>query len=455
MKAVCAVLAAFFLVLLGLAAFGCWCWNDLASPVEVRQGLEVEIPTGCTPDETIARLGEAGIIQHTFPLKLYLKATHAGSRFKAGVYEFPSPVSPLSVLRILESGGKPFGRLTVIEGWTRWEIAEAMLEAGSLGLKNRGEALKLMNNCKSIRDLDGSAKNLEGYLFPDTYFFDSKTKAQDLIEQMVARFHQVWNEKLSKPAARAKISPHNLVTVASLIETEAKLKQERPLVASVVYNRIGRKMPLALDSSLVYTAKMAGAWKNDGKVYQSDIDRQSPYNTRQNTGLPPGPIGSPGLASMLAAVNPAQTDYIYYVRNPGRNDGAHNFYSGAAGFEKGVQALRNWERQQPKTVQPQASASAINPQSAGTKTSCQFSVIKNMFKAPGNKTKPLAPVGKPKIEATAQASKAKAPVADSKTKAKPAVKGSKARQKTSLSKTGTKRSPGKARTKPQGKRKPR
>lgn len=346
MKVLPTVLTAFFLFLCTLAGATYWCWSDLNSPIAVRGDLEVEIPFGYTPEETISRLSEVGIIQHSLPLKLYLKATHGGSRFKAGVYTFPSSVSPLAVLHILESGGKPFGKLTIIEGWTRWDIAQSLLQAPSLGLKNKEQALKLMNNSKSIRDLDSGAKNLEGYLFPDTYFFDSKTTAQDLIDQMVARFHQVWKEKLCDVAAAEKVSPHNVVTVAALIETEAKLPQERPVVASVIYNRLGRRMPLALDSSLVYASKMAGAWKNDGKVYQSDIDRQSPYNTRKNTGLPPGPIGSPGLGALMAAVQPAQTNYIYYVRNPSRNDGAHNFYSNPDGFEKGVQALRNWEKQQ-------------------------------------------------------------------------------------------------------------
>ena len=349
------VLLIFFLIFMTLAGAAFWCWQDLNTAVTISDNIEIEIPTGYSPEETLARLSEAGIIRHTLPLKLYLKATHAGSRFKAGVYSFASPVSPLQVLHILESGGKPFGKITVIEGWTRWDIAQAMVQAPSLGLKNKDRALKLMNNSKSVKDLDRAAKNLEGYLFPDTYFFDSKTTGQDLINQMVARFHQVWQDELRASAFLSNKSVHDVVTVAALIETEAKLPQERPLVASVIYNRLRLDMPLALDSSLVYASKAANAWKNDGKVYQSDIDRQSPYNTRKNTGLPPGPIGSPGLGAMLAALNPARTDYIYYVRNPSRNDGAHNFYTSAAAFEIGVQSLRNWEKQQLKAGKTKSS----------------------------------------------------------------------------------------------------
>jgi UPF0755 protein len=163
---------------------------------------------------------------------------------------------------------------------------------------------------------------------------------------MVKRFRQVWDEKLADQARKRGVLVHEAVIVASIIETEAKLKSERPLIASVIKNRIDRGMTLSMDSTLVYASKMAGAWKNDGKVYQSDIDRQSPYNTRKNTGLPPGPVGNPGLSSLEAAVNPATTNYLYYVRNPDRNDGAHNFYADEKGFNAGVQALRAWEQKQ-------------------------------------------------------------------------------------------------------------
>lgn len=350
MRVLLAVFITLLLFLAALATFAGWCWYDLNSPVQVRTDLQVDIPTGYTPDEIVVRLNKLGVIRHTVPLKLYMKLTHAGARFKAGEYTFPSSLSPLGVLRILESGGKPFGRLTVIEGWTRWDIAQAMTQFPSLHLKNKEQALKLMNNCTSIKDLDKKAKNLEGYLFPDTYFFDSRTTAQQLIDQMVAHFHEIWKDKLALSSAKAGLTAHDVVTVASLIETEAKLKGERPVIASVIYNRLGQKTALAVDSSLIYAARLANTWKNDGKVYQSDIDRESPYNTRKNTGLPPGPIGSPGLAALLAAINPARTDYIYYVRNPARNDGAHNFYSSASGFELGVQALRKWEQDQLKAA---------------------------------------------------------------------------------------------------------
>jgi UPF0755 protein len=141
------------------------------------------------------------------------------------------------------------------------------------------------------------------------------------------------------------MSPHEIVTTASIIETEAKLAEERPVVASVIYNRLRKDIPLAVDSSVIYGSKLEGKWRNDGKVYLSDIQRRSPYNTRIYAGLPPGPVASPGESSLRAALFPVTTEYLYYVRNPARDDGAHNFYSNSAEFETGVQALRNWERQ--------------------------------------------------------------------------------------------------------------
>ena len=158
------------------------------------------------------------------------------------------------------------------------------------------------------------------------------------------RFRQEWTPERAERARALHMSPRQIVIVASLIETEAKLKDERPLIASVIYNRLNRGIALGMDSTIVYASKLAGKWRNDGRVYLSDVNRRSPYNTRIFVGLPPGPVGAPGESSIDAALNPAQTDYLYYVREPSRDDGAHNFYSKEADFEKGVRALREWER---------------------------------------------------------------------------------------------------------------
>ncbi len=219
-----------------------------------------------------------------------------------------------------------------------------LLRIPELKLQSNEEALALLNDTSEIRDLDPAAQNLEGYLYPDTYSFPPDATPRQVVETMVKRFRQVWGELSSKRTLPPNLSPREVVTVASLVETEAKLAEERPLVASVIYNRMRLGIPLGIDSSIIYASKLAGKWRNDGKVYMSDLERDSPYNTRKVRGLPPGPIASPGARSIEAAINPAQTDYLFYVRDPSRNDGAHNFYSNSADFERGVQALREWER---------------------------------------------------------------------------------------------------------------
>jgi len=234
----------------------------------------------------------------------------------------------------------------VIEGWTRWDIADSLAHVEELHLRDSAEALALMDDTSTIRDLDPAATNLEGYLFPATYSYPPDTKPAAVIAGMAKRFHQLWTPERAERARALGMTPRQIVIIASLIETEAKLKEERPLIASVIYNRLKRNIALGVDSTIIYASKLAGKWRNDGKVYLSDVNRRSPYNTRIYSGLPPGPIGSPGESSVDAALNPAQSDYLFYVREPSRNDGAHNFYNNDADFQKGVRALREWERTQ-------------------------------------------------------------------------------------------------------------
>lgn len=329
----------------GAAAF--WMWNELNAPFgHNKRDALVTISRGASTEQIISTLKANGIIREELPLKVYLRLKRDGSVMKAGDYRFPTPVSPIQVLRELEKGGTEHEKITVPEGWTKFEIAKALAAVPSLKLKSEAEAMKILNDPTPIKDLDPWATSLEGYLFPDTYFIEADSTAKGLVLQMVNRFRKVYDEKLAAEVKAAKVPLHNIVTTASIIETEAKLDSERPIVASVLYNRIAKGMRLSMDSTIVYASKMAGKWRYDGKVYQSDLNRNSPYNSRIYKGLPPGPVGSPGLVSLKAAIHPASTNYLYYVRNPDRADGAHNYYSSAAAFDKGVEALRNWEKVQ-------------------------------------------------------------------------------------------------------------
>jgi UPF0755 protein len=272
-----------------------------------------------------------------------MKVTGATIRLKAGEYRFRSPITALEVLKKLQEGERRLSKFTVKEGWTRWDIAAALVKNPDFKLRSEDDALALMDDVSLIRLIDPTAENLEGYLFPDTYSYSSDTSAAEMVAMMTKHFLQEWNSDRATKASKLGLSPRQAITVASLIETEAKLDEDRPLISSVIFNRLDKNIPLGIDSAVIYASKLAGKWRNDGKVYKSDVDRRSPYNTRLVIGLPPGPIGSPGISSIEAALNPPATDYLYYVRNPDRDDGAHNFYATGAEFERGVQALRKWE----------------------------------------------------------------------------------------------------------------
>ncbi|HKP45219.1 MAG TPA: endolytic transglycosylase MltG [Pyrinomonadaceae bacterium] len=340
------LLITFVLLLLVGGGMTAWAYRDLHTPVKhSKHGQYVDIPRGSSPTTVVNKLASEGIIKHKWPLTIYLKLTSKGSELKSGEYDFPSPITPLAVLARLREGEQRLIRLTVIEGWTRWDIANAMAQIPELHLSDSSEALALMNDVERISDLDPSAKNLEGYLFPDTYDFPPDTKPAAVINMMIKRFRREWKPEWSQRASDLGMTPRQIVTTASLIETEAKLREERPMIASVIYNRLKKDMALGVDSTVIYASKLEGKWRGDGKVYRSDVERRSPYNTRIYPGLPPGPIASPGKSSLEAALFPATTDYLYYVREPARDDGAHNFYNNERDFGLGVQALRNWEAQ--------------------------------------------------------------------------------------------------------------
>src|SRR6266480_3872243 len=331
--------------LVAIAVFAVWFYRTLHATVSHDKANDyIEIPRRSTPDAIASKLVSEGVLRNKWPFLFYLKVTGSAKLIRAGDYRFPSPISALGVLKKLEEGEQRLSRFTVIEGWTRWDIAASLAHVDELHLKDSDEALHLMDDPGAIRDLDPSATNLEGYLFPATYSFPPDTKPAAVIAGMVKRFRQEWTPERAERARALGMTPRQIVIIASLIESEAKLKDDRPLVASVIYNRLGKRIPLGIDSTIVYASKLAGKWRDNGKVYLSDVNRRSPYNTRMFSGLPPGPVGAPGESSIDAALHPATTDYLYYVRDPSRDDGAHNFYSKSADFEKGVRALREWER---------------------------------------------------------------------------------------------------------------
>ncbi|MDQ3013357.1 MAG: endolytic transglycosylase MltG, partial [Acidobacteriota bacterium] len=201
-----------------------------------------------------------------------------------------------------------------------------------------------------ISDLDPQATTLEGYLFPDTYDYTANTTREQLIEAMVKRFRKVYTADMQNRAAQLGQSGQSdwttrqVITLASLIEKEAKVDSERELISSVFHRRLKMKVALACDPTVIYAALVEGKYR--GKIYQSDLDRDSPYNTYRRAGLPPGPIASPGRRSIQAALNPAETNYLYFVVDATKSDGSHKFSATSAEHGQAVQALRKQEREQ-------------------------------------------------------------------------------------------------------------
>jgi UPF0755 protein len=306
----------------------------------------------------IGKLVSEGVIADGTPVMLYLRLWGDASKIKAGDYKFDSPITPLQVLAELEKGEERTTRLTIPEGFTIFDISKRVAEfvnknqPEQSGTVDRGspiiwtdkDVLALMNDTSLIRDIDAEAKNLEGYMYPATYDFPPGTQPQAIIKQMVEQFRKVWKPDWTNAAKAKGLTPHQVVTVASLIETESKYPQERQVVASVIFNRLSKGMALGIDQTNVYIAKMEGRW--DGTINQSDLDANSPYNTRKRAGLPPGPISSVTTSSIEAALNPATTDYIFYVLDVQRNDGSHLFFASAADFERAKADYQRWLEQQ-------------------------------------------------------------------------------------------------------------
>jgi len=203
--------------------------------------------------------------------------------------------------------------LTVPEGQNMFDIAAA---AEKLKLFSAQDFLRAARDVSSIRDLDPAAPTLEGYLFPSSYRLLRHTSPERLCQLMTARFRDVWKE------FGAPTDAHQAVTLASLIEREARVPMDRPVISSVLHNRLKIGMKLDCDPTTIYAALLAGRYR--GAIYQSDLARDSLYNTYRHPGLPPGPIANPGRDSLLAAMHPTSTEYLYFVLRPD-GSGAHNF----------------------------------------------------------------------------------------------------------------------------------
>ena len=342
MKLARLLMVLFLLAALAAGGFAYWLYNALHTPVTHNMEVEyITIQQGSASSLIIEVLGFYGIIQEPTATRIYLKFFKPDAKLEAGDYVFPSPISPLEVLALLKDGKKRTKSLTIPEGWTRFEIAKRVAaQFPAEPPVTEEEVFAMMDDVSLIQDIDPKAKNLEGYLYPTTYQFELGTHPKAVITKMVQQFKAIWQPEWDSLAQSIGKTKREIVIIASLIENESKVDAERPLVASVIYNRLEQGIPLGIDATNVYIAKLLGRW--DGIIHKSDVEVDHPYNTRKVYGLPPGPISSASKSAFEAALKPAQTDNLYYVLNVDANDGSHHFYSTAAGFSQGKAAYQRW-----------------------------------------------------------------------------------------------------------------
>ncbi|MGA2274105.1 MAG: endolytic transglycosylase MltG [Bryobacteraceae bacterium] len=316
------------IAILAAVAFAGWCGWRLTQPYQAF-GAEtfVEFPRGSSSRALAAALAQAGVVRSRWDF-LLARALSPTRVLRAGEYRFTRPASPLEVLDRIARGDAFYYTLMVPEGKNMFDIAAA---AANLGLFTAPEFLDAARNPSFIRDLDPDAPTLEGYLFPSTYRAGRHTTPAALCRMMTARFRDAWRRLgVSAPV-------HRTVTLASLVEKECKLPDERPRVAAVFANRLRLGMTLDCDPSTIYAALVEERYR--GAIHRSDLESDNPYNTYGHAGLPPGPIANPGLDAMRAVLEPADTDALYFVLRPD-GSGAHQFSSTVTAHQAAVAAYR-------------------------------------------------------------------------------------------------------------------
>jgi UPF0755 protein len=324
-----------FLVLLVVLAGGFVAFRMMAPYQGFAGETFVEFPRGTSTDGIADRLAAAGVVRSRWDF-LLARAVERGRLLQAGEYRFNRAASPLEVFSRIARGDVFYYTLVVPEGQNMFDIAQS---AGSLGLFSANAFLAAARNPAMIRDLDPNALTLEGYLFPDTYRLSRHATPDSVCRMMTAKFREVWHTLEAKTPANTNL--HDVVTLASMIEREAKLPQERPLIAAVFTNRLRLGMKLDCDPTTIYAALLESRYR--GTIYRSDLDSGNPYNTYRHTGLPPGPIANPGADSLRAALAPARSDALYFVAKPDAS-GAHQFSNTLDGHNKATELYRHGQK---------------------------------------------------------------------------------------------------------------
>jgi len=297
-----------FLIVLGVGVWLAWA---LLLPLQPSETKFVMLKPGWSTRHIATELQANGVIHSWRAFLLYHYLLKPRS-LKAGEYKFDDSETALRVHDRLSRGDVYIHTVVIPEGFNKFDIANAVQAAG---LGTRQEFLaEAQAQIGLIRDLDPQATSLEGYLFPDTYGFTRAQTMADIIAVMVHRFKQ----EAKQIGLNANV--HQVVTLASIVEKETAAPEERPLVAGLYLNRLDKHMALDADPTVIYAALLAGDYQ--GTITRSELQSDCPYNSYKFPGLPPGPIASPGKASLLAALNPTKTDYLYFVSD---DNGHHRF----------------------------------------------------------------------------------------------------------------------------------
>ncbi len=287
----------------------------LATPFGSGRVVKIfDFSSGYTMKKISKELEQSHIIGNATFFSLYARIKNADEKVQAGTYRFSDGMPPQEILSKLINGDVYEVRFAVPEGYSIYQIAELL---DNRKILSKESFLKQCFNRTLLNELHIPAKSVEGYLFPRTYTIMPGVNATSLIKEMVTQFRSVYGPKYASRAKLLGLDDREVLTLASMIEKEAVIPAERPLIASVFFNRLHKKMPLQSDPTSVYGIRAFA-----GKISKQDIQRKTPYNTYDIQGLPPGPIGNPGEDSIKAVLFPAQTPYLYFVA---RKDGTHHF----------------------------------------------------------------------------------------------------------------------------------
>jgi UPF0755 protein len=317
--------------LVGVGLAGYWYFAPYRN---FRNETFVEIERGTPSSEIARKLENQGVVRSRWAF-LAVRLLHPRASLQAGEYRFGAAQTPFKVFDIIRRGEIFYEDVTVPEGSNMFDIAELL---GNLDTVKPEAFLQAAADPAAIRDLDSQAPNLEGYLFPSTYRVTHETTAKRLCLLMTQEFRKQWRLLAGEKQA-GKV--HQIVILASLVEKESAVPEERPEIASVFLNRLRFSMPLQCDPTTVYAALLGNRYR--GVIHKSDLASTSPYNTYTHPGLPPGAIANPGAMSLKAALYPADTNYLYFVAKP-KGVGSHVFSSSLAEHEKAVLEYRKGAR---------------------------------------------------------------------------------------------------------------